>query len=200
MKAIVNCRMDRILITEYPPIAFQAFHRVKTIAKCDIFRQIFGKIHNDYIYLKAKFNPNWAILVFHKKKLVDECLNREDNRFLHRRSRFAIANTPYFYSNELKFSDFKRTSPFVFCISVMLVPVYLIAGATLQRSNNSGSRRLSKQAEVNFKMIFPLCDTILPAISMSFLRTVLAYEPTAITDELTSSLKDSSKKWPISIV
>ena len=50
-----------------------------------------------------------AILVFHKKKWADECLNRKDNRFLHRVLRFAIANTPYFYSNELKFSDFKRT-------------------------------------------------------------------------------------------
>ena len=48
---------DRILITEHPPIDLHAFHRVETIAKCDFFMKNFDNIHNNFIYLIAKYMP-----------------------------------------------------------------------------------------------------------------------------------------------
>jgi hypothetical protein len=46
-----------------PPKGWHAFQRVRIIAKCDFIRQLLGNIHNNFVYLIAKFMPPISLLL-----------------------------------------------------------------------------------------------------------------------------------------
>ena len=125
--------------------------------------------------------------------------NREERRYDSEKSVFKQQHRWFLTRYRWIFQILKHLTIRFVKLAMLFTRFYRNTGAYLQRSKSSDKRRFSKQAAETFKIIFPLCETIFPAMSIKRLRTVVAYAPIGTTGTPTSSLKDSIKKWPSNI-